>query len=169
MFTAEITPIPNSIQQSLKIRFHIWGTENEEKEFSYTVNQRKNAYEIFVVQAAEYLRWTSDYLYSQLQGIHKYYFDLTSVPYFGHAQKNWASVYWNFIDSRDRARLFPTSEKELAKSYKGKIFGELIPIYHFPERLEIKKAIATIEKLSVEILATISKLQKETFIPALAD
>ena len=168
MFVTEIHPVDNSVEYELRIMFQPWGgPEDELKNLNYRVNQRKTAYEIFVTQATEYLRWTSDYLYQLLQKVRPYYFDLTSTPYFGNAQKNWAPVYWVFLDSRDRAALYAYSPLEIAKSFHGKVFSELIPVYHFPERMEIKLAVAEIERLSGEIIATIRKLQNDSRIPAL--
>nr|WP_294860208.1 hypothetical protein [uncultured Fluviicola sp.] len=170
MFTAEIDPIPGDIRFSLKISFPVWGAEVPEvKTFEWVVTQRKTAYEMFISHATDYLRWTSDYLYTLLQKMRVNYFDPTAVPYFGNSHKKWYTAYWLFLDSRDRVRNFPYSQLETAKSYNGKMFGELIPIYHFDQREEIKLAVAEIAKLSLEIVATIKKLHRESSIPALAD
>lgn len=169
MFTSEIHPIQNSIEYELKITFHPWGQEAEQepKMIIQRVEQRKTAYELFITHATEFLRWTSDYLYQLLQKVRPHYLDSSTTPYFGNAQKEWAPNYWLFLDSRDRAAIYSYSPLETAKSFHRKVFAQLIPIYHFQERTEIREAVAVIEKLSGEIIATIKKLHNDSRIPAL--
>lgn len=166
MFTTEINQADNGFQYVLKMTYCVWGTD-ETKNLEYVVNQRKNAYQHFITHACDFLRWTSDYLYQNLQMIRPHYFDRTVSPYFGSAHQVWLTKYWMFLECRDRVRRYQFSDYELARSYKGKILDDLIPMYHFDNRPEIKACVAIIEKLSAEILAAIKKVNSESSLPIL--
>ncbi len=131
--------------------------KGEIKSIEVTAASAKTANIRYCQLAFDFLQFSIDELYCEIQKIRPHYFNSALVPYINDL--NWCCVYWNLLTMRESIALMKDSPKRYATRVAVTDLTALIPLFQFENRETISSLVNDIKQVSIKMTEFIKKIE----------